>query len=48
MNITSQLAFEFVAQGIWDAEDMYQFVDDMYSQGYNTGYDTAEFVAQNG
>ena len=42
MKIASELAFEFVAQGIWDAQDMYDFVDDQFSQGYNHGYDAAE------
>jgi hypothetical protein len=45
LNIAAQLAFEFVAQGIWTAEDMYDFVEDTYSTGYNVGYDAAEFVA---
>ena len=44
MNITAQLAFEFVAQGIWTAEDMYDFVEDIYSAGYNVGYDCAEYT----
>ena len=46
MDITSQLAFEFVAQGIWTSEDMYDFVDDMYSKGYNVGYDVGYDCAE--
>ena len=44
MDITAQLAFEFVAQGIWTAEDLYDFVEDTYSTGYNVGYDCAEYA----
>ena len=42
MKIASALAFEFVAQGIWDAQDMYDFIDDQFSQAYNHGFDDAE------
>jgi hypothetical protein len=45
MKIASELAFEFVAQGIWDAQDMVDFVEYQFSQGYNTGYDTGEYAA---
>lgn len=37
-NIMAGLAFELVAQGIWDTEDLERFVHSMMRRGWDQGF----------
>lgn len=33
------LVMEFLIQGIWDAQDLEEYLEDLYSKGFNYGWD---------
>lgn len=36
------LVMEFLNQGIWDAQDLEEYLEDLYSNGFNYGWDARE------